>query len=196
MSGGPTHGILRKTARGRAVLQGTSFPGTWAQRQLLVMLDGRRSLAALAPIIESLGLKEDQVRDLVALGLAEWVVAPPPVPKKPGAPRPRPRSLHLAKIYALELAILMAPDHEPSLRDAVRTVHDEPSLWSWMQLARACVARQAGEARAALFWSQVQAQLPEGLRAPDGCGTQDARPPSGAEQVSQTFITATERTLR
>lgn len=66
------HAVPIKTERGWRALREHEFSGSRAQRALLVMLDGRRSLDRLAPVMESLGLDWHDLEQLADAGLVGW----------------------------------------------------------------------------------------------------------------------------
>lgn len=157
--------IPSKTPKARQVLQGRDFPGTRAQRALLIMADGRKTLGELAGVIGGLGLSR---ADLQALGEAGWItwdgqpapLAAPPAPA--AAPRPA-RTLAAAKFFALDLIGRMLGQRDEPLRMAAREVADADELLAWLAGCVDTLRREAGDEPAEMFHLRVRAMLPEEL---------------------------------
>lgn len=157
--------IPSKTPKARQVLQGRDFPGTRAQRALLIMADGRKTLGELAGVIGGLGLSS---ADLQALGDAGWITwagqpAPLAAPPAPAAtPRPA-RTLAAAKFFALDLIGRMLGQRDEPLRMAAREVADADELLAWLAGCVDALRREAGDEPAEMFHLRVRAMLPEEL---------------------------------
>ncbi len=166
----PTPAVLHKTDLGRAVLRDRALPQaqglSQARRSLLIVVDGRRPMPELVPVIQTLGLVREDLEWLIDRRLMHWA---DPVDAASPEPNRRPagnRSVAGAKLYALDLlGRLLARDDEP-LREAARGVTDEARLMPWLRLCAMTIARVSNEDRAALFLVKVQAMVPEHLLDP------------------------------
>jgi hypothetical protein len=61
-----------KTDHAREVLRSGRFSGTRAQRALLIMVDGQKSVDRLIPAMASLGLSASDLQQLAEAGLLAW----------------------------------------------------------------------------------------------------------------------------
>lgn len=151
--------ILRKTDAGRSLLAGPRQALPAGLRMLLIMVDGRRSLAELQALAQGLGLAPQQaVERLLAEGLVSGPVsdrAPEPAPQtQAGDAAAR---LMRAKFFALDLAARMLAGRDAALREAARTVDSESRFAAWMDHCAEEIARVADAERAALFRERVGA---------------------------------------
>jgi hypothetical protein len=147
--------ILSKTESGRRLLAGPRQALPPGLRMLLIMVDGRRSLAELLALAQGLGLQPQQaIERLLSDGLVEGpvVAAPPPSAAANTAAR-----LMRAKFFALDLAARMLAGRDTALREAARSVDTESRFAAWMDQCAAEIARAADAERAALFRERVGA---------------------------------------
>lgn len=153
-----TAAILRKTDAGRSLLAGPRQALPAGLRMLLIMVDGRRSLAELQALAQGLGLAPQQaIERLLAEGLVSG-----PVSERPSAPAGDDAAaaaarLMRAKFFALDLAARMLAGRDAALREAARTVDSESRFAAWMDHCAAEIARAADTERAALFRERVGA---------------------------------------
>lgn len=159
--------IPSKTPKARQVLQGRDFPGTWAQRALLIMADGRKTLGELAGVIGGLGLSSADLQALGEAGWITWTGQPAPLaqaratlPTPAAAPGPA-RTLAAAKFFALDLIGRMLGQRDEPLRMAARDVADAGELLAWLADCVDTLRREAGDEPAEMFHLRVRAMLPE-----------------------------------
>jgi hypothetical protein len=62
-----------KTEQARHVLRCGEFAGTRAQRALLIMVDGHKTVGRLTPAMSSLGLSATDLQKLADAGLVDWL---------------------------------------------------------------------------------------------------------------------------
>ncbi len=79
--------VYAKTDKGRDEIATRKLGVSARLRSLLLMMDGQRSIAALASKLGSLDRTGDDARALIEAGLIE-LVASAPVPQAPAAPSP------------------------------------------------------------------------------------------------------------
>ena len=77
--------IYRKTAKGSEAIANRQSGLGPRHRSLLIMIDGKRSVAELAPVGSALGDVADLIQALQAEGLIEALNAPAPAPAAPAA---------------------------------------------------------------------------------------------------------------
>lgn len=170
-----------KTDLGWSAIRTRSVALSAAARAVLIMIDGKRPLAALLPAIEALSLSLDDVRALQTSGLVAPVTgkaakasagiqaeathahpAPPSAARTPAAAAPvANRSLAAAKFYALEQIGRLLGRQDEALRLAARHVVDHPSLLDWLDACRQAIAEIAGEERAHLLVTRTHALMPD-----------------------------------
>lgn len=160
--------IPTKTPKAWEVLQGRDFPGTRAQRALLIMADGRKTLGDLAGVMGSLGLSSADLRVLGEAGWITWagqpaaVAGPAEVVLQAPAAAPGPaRTLAAAKFFALDLVGRMLGQRDEPLRAAARDVADAEDLLTWLAVCVDTLRREAGDEPAEMFHLRVRALLPE-----------------------------------
>lgn len=138
-----------KTEAGRQRLaERASLPA--ALRALLIMVDGRKSLAALRPLAQGLGLEADTAfAQLQQQGLISQ-----PVAAGTTGPTAAQRLLR-SKVYALDLAARMLAGRDEALRELARDVDSESSFQRWLDECTAEIGRRADAERADLFRQRV-----------------------------------------
>ncbi len=163
--------IPSKTPKARQVLQGRDFPGTRAQRALLIMADGRKTLQDLSGAIRSLGLSPADLQALAAEGWVTWQgeIAPGTtmtpavdieVPVASAVPAGPARTLAAAKLFALDLIGRMLGTRDEALRRAAREVADAEALLAWLDQCMVQLRSEHGDEPAELFHLRVRAVLP------------------------------------
>lgn len=151
-----TPSIPRKTEAGRQLLQASRQALPAALRMLLITVDGRKSLAELAPLARGLGLEpEAALTRLREQGLIEWTL-PARASATPAGPSNAQRLLR-AKVFALDLAARMLAGRDEHLREQARSVDSESSFQRWLDECSAEIGRRADPERAALFRERVAA---------------------------------------
>lgn len=146
--------LPRKTDAARQLLQASRQALPAALRMLLITVDGRKSLAELAPLARGLGLEpEAALTRLREQGLIEW---PQPAAAAPTGPSSAQRLLR-AKVFALDLAARMLAGRDEQLREQARSVDSESSFQRWLDECSAEIGRRADPERAALFRERVAA---------------------------------------
>ncbi|WP_130480855.1 hypothetical protein [Sphaerotilus mobilis] len=162
------HHVPVKTTACRRLLSDHSGPITRARRSLLIMVDGRRSVAELRPAMAALQLGMGDLQALTEAGLLHWLN------RAADAPPQRPagnRSVAGAKLYALDLLGRMLARDDVLLREAARAVTVEADLLPWLRLCEHVLTERCHAQRAALFIDKVCTLLPEewatALRAGD-----------------------------
>lgn len=150
-----TPSIPRKTEAARQLLQASRQALPAALRMLLITVDGRKSLAELAPLARGLGLApEAALTRLREQGLIEWTQ--PPAVAATAGPSSAQRLLR-AKVFALDLAARMLAGRDEHLREQARSVDSESSFQRWLDECSAEIGRRADPERAALFRERVAA---------------------------------------
>lgn len=148
--------IPRKTEAGRQLLQASRQALPAALRMLLITVDGRKSLAELAPLARGLGLEpETALQRLREQGLIDWTQVAV-APAAPAGPSSAQRLLR-AKMFALDLAARMLAGRDEHLREQARGVDSESSFQRWLDECSAEIGRRADPERAALFRERVAA---------------------------------------
>ncbi|MCU7370566.1 hypothetical protein PEC18_06665 [Paucibacter sp. O1-1] len=149
-----TAAILRKTEAGRLLLAGPRQALPAGLRMLLIMVDGRRSLAELQALAQGLGLAPQQAIERL---LTEGLVSGPVSERAPTGADAAAARLMRAKFFALDLAARMLAGRDAALREAARTVDSESRFAAWMDHCATEIARAADAERAALFRERVGA---------------------------------------
>lgn len=141
-----------KTEAGRQRLaERSSLPA--ALRALLIMVDGRKSLAALRPLAQGLGLQADAA---FAQLQQQGLISQQATPATPGTTGPSAaQRLLRAKVYALDLAARMLAGRDEALRELAREVNSESSFQRWLDECTAEIGRRADAERAELFRQRV-----------------------------------------
>jgi hypothetical protein len=62
-----------KTDQAWQILRSGEFAGSRAQRALLIMVDGRKTVGRLTPTMTSLGLSAADLQELADAGLVDWL---------------------------------------------------------------------------------------------------------------------------
>lgn len=160
-----------KTALGRAFLEQPPTAGTRAQRSLLIMMNGQRTLRELMPAIKALGCRTRDVEDLVTRGLLEPVPVAPPAEAAPpvaeaaasdafAAPAES-KSLVVAKLFAVDLLTRTLPPQDMVLLEKAASVHSPRALLRWIDECWKHLAAVAGPERADRFRTQTLNFVPE-----------------------------------
>lgn len=159
--------IPSKTPKARQVLQGRDFPGTRAQRALLIMADGRKTLQDLSGAIRSLGLSLADLQALAADGWVTWhgeahgaAAVDIEVPVAQTEPPGPARTLAAAKFFALDLVARMLGTRDEVLRRAAREVADADALLAWLDQCMVQLRTEHGDEPAELFHLRVRVVLP------------------------------------
>lgn len=141
-----------KTEAGRQRLaERASLPA--ALRALLIMVDGRKSMAALRPLAQGLGLEADAA---FAQLQQQGLISQPAAPVAAGTTGPTAaQRLLRSKVYALDLAARMLAGRDEALRELARDVDSESSFQRWLDECTAEIGRRADAERADLFRQRV-----------------------------------------
>lgn len=141
-----------KTEAGRQRLaERSALPA--ALRALLIMVDGRKPLAALHPLARGLGLEAHAAfAQLQDQGLISKEAVPPTAAMS--GPSAAQRLLR-NKVYALDLAARMLAGRDEALRELAREVDSESSFQRWLDECTAEIGRRADAERADLFRQRV-----------------------------------------
>lgn len=160
-----------KTQSARQLLAGPRSLLSVPMRMLLINVDGRRSIAELQDIAQSLQLGAHALHELQREGLITGVpegaspptsaAMPPPAEAAPEPPRSSNtanddlRRLMRAKMFAFDLACRMLAGRDAELRASARQVNSESRFMEWLGEASARIEAASDGERAQLFRERV-----------------------------------------
>jgi hypothetical protein len=181
---------LSKTALGRRYLEQPPIPGRRGRRSLLIIMDGRKTLMELLPVIRSMGLSLHDVETMVDQGMLAPASPPRPpaidelagVPDMDAAaddrsvggdtvPMPQPELapdaqdwLPPARRFAADLLTHMLGRPGSSMHDRLQAIGSAAGMMAWTEECTLYLAATAGPERADRFRLQVMAFVPPALR--------------------------------
>ena len=172
--------IPAKTERGRLALQERHFVGSRGRRVLLIMVDGHRTLARLAPVMASLGLSNEDLQALTESGFMTWIGAegighsaslakssavrhhPPPHAQR-DATGPLPFGVAEGLLICLEETRRLLGELDEPLREAAAEIDDVAAFRRWFEMALVVVSSRLGALAAASLQRTLTCRLDESL---------------------------------
>lgn len=131
-------------------------------RPLLILVDGKLSVAQLLEKAQALGLAQEHLRSLFEAGMCEVAGVPEPVPAAREAERPAvKRSVAVARMYLLEQMDRMLGAQSEPVREAIRSARNHGEVLQVLELSLEVVRELGGEARATLIRRRMSELLPE-----------------------------------
>lgn len=134
-------------------------------RTLLIMVDGRTTLAEHTQKAKAFGDAQAMLAELASLGLIAPLGASGSGAANPAQgvtpPATIERSIAAAKRYAVQqLIALLGPDGDP-FAERVEAAKDRASLETELSRCRAALSAISGAQKAERFWAQVLQRMPD-----------------------------------
>jgi len=154
--------VLSKTQKGVAEIETRQHKLDHRLRALLIMVNGRASVAELAAKFAQLGDIGPLLGQLAAQGFVTAGGAGASAPAAPARPAPAAAGMDLKRIQielAGKLRALLGPDAD-AVTEQIEACKSVQALRDYLEAKRGTLDAWLGKARAAQFWSHADSLLP------------------------------------